>query len=92
MAFPIIGQSRTQTDLLSAAAALVPAAPSSLAQTCFSATSVVQYWGAAPNPAATACYLHMLPTRPPLAAAAARSSCFAELAFNRCPPLYFRGR
>ena len=31
----------------------------SLAQTCFAATSVVHYWGAAPTPAALACYQHI---------------------------------
>ena len=36
----------------------MPALAASLAQTCFAATSVVHYWGAAPTPAALACYQH----------------------------------
>jgi hypothetical protein len=46
-------------------------------QTCFAATSVVHYWGAAPNPAATACYQHFL------ARTASASACSRQLVLLR---------
>ena len=60
----------------------------SLAQTCFAATSVVHYWGAAPTPAALACYQH-IPARTASASGCSRQ--FVLLRRTRIqsvPPLF----